>query len=251
MEDPRRQEFVRTHEDRSAQQKAMHIVEIDATMEDTEILGMAFHGQQMTLPVPDYRAWWRRADLTETYEYHKRVMKLLGSCKPPDRWLFKAPHHKFHLEALAHAYPDIRFVMTHRDPAKVVPSYTSLVSTIFPPPAGRRDLHALGAEVSDHLREGMAHAIEERARLGEHRFLDVQHRDFVADPQGTVRRVYEWLDLVLEDDVAKTIFDWQDSHAMGASGSHRYTPEQFGLSADQIRSDYDFYIRNFDVPVED
>jgi hypothetical protein len=238
------------HEDRSSRQKAMHIVEIDATMEDTEILGMAFHGQQMTLPVPGYRAWWRGADLTETYEYHRRVVKLLGSRKPPHLWLFKAPHHKFHLEALAHAYPDIRFVMTHRDPAKVVPSYTSLVSTVFPPPASQRDLHALGAEVSDHLCEGMAHAIEERARLGEHRFLDVQHRDLVADPQGTVQRVYDWLGLGLEDDVAKTIFDWQDAHAMGTGGSHTYTPEQFGLSADQIRSDYDFYIRHFDVPVE-
>jgi hypothetical protein len=250
MEDPRRREFVRMHEDRSAHQQSMHIVEIDATMEDTEILGMAFHGQQMTLPVPRYRAWWRGADLTETYEYHRRVVKLLGSRKPPDLWLFKAPHHKFHLEALAHAYPDIRFVMTHRDPAKVVPSYTSLVSTIFPAAAGTRDLHALGAEVSDHLREGMAHAMEERARLGEHRFFDVQHRELVADPQGTVRRVYAWLGLALEDDVAKTVFDWQDTHAMGAGGSHRYTPEQFGLSADRIRSDYDFYIRHFDVPVE-
>jgi hypothetical protein len=37
---------------------------------------------------------------------------------------------------------------------------------------------------------------------------------------------------------------------MGAAGSHRYTPEQFGLSAEQIRSDYDFYIRRFDVAVE-
>jgi hypothetical protein len=249
-DDPRRQAFVNMHEDRSAEQKAMHIVEIDATMEDTEVLGMAFHGQQMTLPVPGYRTWWRGADLTETYQYHRRVVKLLGSLKPPDLWLFKAPHHKFHLEALAHAYPDIRFVMTHRDPAKVVPSYTSLVSTIFPPAAGQRDLYALGAEVSDHLREGMAQAIQERARLGEHRFLDVQHRDLVTDPQGTVRRVYEWLGLELQDDVAKTIFDWQDTHAMGAGGSHRYTPEQFGLSTARIRSDYDFYIRHFDVPVE-
>ena len=251
LEDPRRQAFVRVHEGRSAQQRSMHIVEIDATMEDTEILGMAFHGQQMTLPVPGYRAWWRGADLTETYEYHRRVVKLLGSRKPPDLWLFKAPHHKFHLEALAHAYPDIRFVMTHRDPAKVVPSYTSLVSTIFPPAAGKRDLHALGAEVSDHLREGMARAIVERTRLGEDRFLDVQHRDLVADPQSTVRRVYAWLGLALTDTVAKTVFGWQETHAMGAGGSHRYTPEQFGLSADQIRSDYDFYIRHFDVPVED
>ena len=250
MDDPRRREFVEAHEGRSAEHQSMHIVEIDATMEDTELLGMAFHGQQMTLPVPGYRAWWRKADLRETYEYHRRVVKLLGSRKPPDLWLFKAPHHKFHLGALAHAYPDIRFVMTHRDPAKVVPSYTSLVSTIFPAPAGQRDLHALGAEVSLHLREGMARAIEERARIGEHRFLDIQHRDLVADPRGTVRRVYDWLGLALPDDVAKTIFDWQEVNAMGAGGAHHYTPEQFGLSAKQIRSDYDFYIRHFDVPLE-
>ena len=249
-DDPRRQAFVRMQEQRSDERKAMHIVEIDATMEDTEILGMAFHGQQMTLPVPGYRAWWRHSDLTETYEYHRRVVKLLGSRKPPELWLFKAPHHKFHLEALARAYPGIRFVMTHRDPAKVVPSYTSLVSTVFPPAAGDRDLHALGAEVSEHLREGMERAIEERARIGEDRFLDVRHRDLVADPRGTVRRVYEWLGLDLSPEVAQTIFDWQDAHAMGTGGTHRYTAEQFGLSVDQIRSDYDFYIRHFDVAVE-
>jgi hypothetical protein len=96
----------------------------------------------------------------------------------------------------------------------------------------------------------MARAIEQRARVGEHRFFDVRHCDLVADPQDTVRGVYEWLGLALTEDVAMTIFDWQETHAMGAGGSHRYTPEQFGLSADQIRSDYDFYIRHFDVPVE-
>jgi hypothetical protein len=37
---------------------------------------------------------------------------------------------------------------------------------------------------------------------------------------------------------------------MGAQGTHRYTAEQYGLTTDQIRSDYDFYIRRFDVAVE-
>ncbi|WP_082690917.1 sulfotransferase [Mycobacterium sp. GA-1199] len=249
-DDPRRQAFLRMHEERPAAQAVMHIFEVDATMEDTEILGMAFHGQQMTLPVAGYRSWWRRADLTETYAYHRRVVKLLGSTCPPELWLFKAPHHKFHLEALAKAYPDMRFVMTHRDPAKVVPSYTSLVSTIFPPAAGDRDLCALGREVSDHLREGMENAIAERARIGEDRFLDVHHRELVVDPRGTVRRVYDWLGLELKPAVAEAIFDWQDANAVGAKGTHQYTAEQFGLSVDQIRSDYDFYIRHFDVAVE-
>jgi hypothetical protein len=178
------------------------------------------------------------------------VVKLLGSRRPPDLWLFKAPHHKFHLEALASAYPDIRFIMTHRDPAKVVPSYTSLVSTIMPPAHGERDLEGLGREISDHLRIGMEHAIEARRRIGEDRFLDVHHRDLVADPKGTIRRVYGWLGYELTPLVEQTILGWQEEHRMGAAGTHRYTPEQFGLSADRIRSEYRFYIRRFDVALE-
>ena len=228
----------------------MHIVEIDATMEDSDVLGMAFHGQQMILPVRSYRDWWREADLTETYAYHRRVIKLLGSQCPPDLWLFKAPHHKFHLEALASAYPDVRFVMTHRDPGKVVPSYASIVSTLTPPAADERDLHALGREICDHLRIGMEHAIDERARIGENRFVDVHHRDLVGDPKGTIRRIYEWLDLELTPAVEQTILDWQEANRMGARGTHHYTAEQYGLTTDQIRSDYDFYIRHFDVAVE-
>jgi hypothetical protein len=248
--DARRRSFEDVHASRSEEQRAMHIFEVDAAMEDTEVLGMAFHGQQMMLPVPSYRRWWRGADLTQTYEYHRRVVKLLGSRRPPDLWLFKAPHHKFHLEALASAYPDIRFVMTHRDPGKVVPSYASLVLSITPPAEGERDLTAFGRELCDHLRVGMEHAIEQRERLGEDRFLDVHHRDLVDDPKGSIRRIYTWLHLELPSDVEQSIMEWQEANRMGASGTHRYTPEQFGLTAEQIRSDYDFYVERFGVAVE-
>jgi hypothetical protein len=249
-EDPRRRAFEEMHAQRSDEAKAMHIMEIDATMEDTEVLGMAFHGQGMTLPVAGYRTWWRGADLTETYRYHRRVVKVLGSRCPPVLWLFKAPHHKFHLEALAGAYPDVHFVMTHRDPGKVVPSYASIVSSILPPAAGERDVQALGREICDHLRVGMTHAIAARARLGEDRFLDVHHRELVADPKGTIRRIYGWLGFDLTPEVEQAILDWQQRNRMGAQGTHRYTAEQFGLTTEQIRSDYDFYIRHFDVALE-
>ncbi len=248
--DPRRLQFIKNQESISPEYRAMHIVEVDATMEDTDVLGMAFHGQQMMLPVPSYRDWWREADLTETYHYHRRVVKLLGSKRPPHLWLFKAPHHKFHLKALASAYPDIRFIMTHRDPAKVVPSYTSLVSSIMPQADGERDMQGLGREICDHLRIGMEHAIAERGLIGEDRFLDVHQRDLVSDPKGTIHRVYDWLGLELTASVEQTILDWQAANQIGAHGTHRYTAEQFGLSAAQIRSDYDFYIRHFDVAVE-
>jgi len=234
-----------------AELKAMHLYDMNATFEDTEVLGMAFHGQQYTLPVYRYHAWWRSADLSDTYRYHRRVTTLLQSQRPPNLWLFKAPHHKFHLEAVLAGYPDARFVMTHRDPTKSVPSYASLVSAIFPESETPRDPHQIGREVSNHLREGMENAIAARQRIGEDRFLDIHHHELNADPMGTMRRIYDWLGLELTGAVQATMQRWQQTNRSGAHGAHHYTPEQFGLSRAQLRSDYDFYIRHFDIPVSD
>jgi hypothetical protein len=248
--DPRRLKLALENEQLSPELKAMHLYDIDATMEDSEVLGMAFHGQQYTLPVYDYHAWWRAADLTETFRYHRRVVQLLQSQRPPDLWLFKAPHHKFHLEPIVAAYPDVRFVMTHRDPARAVPSYSSLVSTIFPACSGERDLHQIGREVSEHLRVGMENAIAARDRLGEDRFLDVHHRDLVAEPLATLARVYDFLGLELTRTTEVAVLDWHEANRSGSHGTHDYTAEQFGLSTAQLHADYEFYVDRFGVEIE-
>ena len=193
---------------------------------------MAFHGQQYTLPVYGYHAWWRGADLTETFAYHRRVVKLLQSRRPPDLWLFKAPHHKFHLEAIVSAYPDVRFVMTHRDPAKVgavVREHRVGVSSRRR--SGERDLHRLGGRCPSTCASAWSTRIAARARIGEDRFLDVHHRDLIADPDGHGRRVYDFLGLELRPAVEQAVLDWQRANRSGAHGTHRYTAEQFGLSA--------------------
>jgi hypothetical protein len=105
--------------------------------------------------------------------------------------------------------------------------------------------------VSEHLRIGMENAIAARTRIGEQRFLDVHHVRFTENPMRTVWRLYEFLGLELEPSVAQTMQEWQAANRSGAHGAHRYTPEQFGLTAEQVRADYDFYIRHFDVTVEE
>lgn len=227
--------------------RAMHLYDVNATFEDTEVLGMAFHGQQYTLPVWRYHAWWRACDMTDAYRYHRRIALLLQSRRPPQRWLFKSPHHKFHLEALVAAYPDIRFVWTHRDPTRSVPSYASLVSAIFPEARRARDPHRIGHEVANHLREGMEHALAARDRLGEGRFLDIFHTDLNADPIGTAERIYDWLGLELDAPTRGAMDEWRRTNRSGAHGTHAYTAEQFGLSRGQLASDFGAYLDRFDL----
>jgi hypothetical protein len=248
--DPRRLVALSEHDALPSDLKAMHLYDADAAVEDSDVLGMAFHNQQYTLPVYGYHAWWRHADLTDTYQFHRRVLQLLQSQRPPNLWLLKSPHHKFHLEPIVAAYPDVRFVMTHRDPAKVVPSYASLVSSLFPKAAREHDMLLLGRELTVHLREGMEQAMAARARIGEDRFLDVHHRELAADPLGTVHRVYEFLGLDLSTEVEATMRHWNSANRSGVHGAHRYTAEKFGLRDAQLHEEFDFYIRHFDVEVE-
>jgi hypothetical protein len=249
LTDPRYLDAVFRHDALPAHLRAMHLYEVDASIEDSHILGMAFHNQMYTIPVYGYHAWWRASDNTDTFAYHRRIISLLQSRRPPNLWLFKSPHHKFHLEAIVAAYPDVRFVMTHRDPTKVVPSYASLVSALFPEPETEHDMHRLGQELAVHLRKGMEHAMAARDRLGEHRFLDVQHPEIDRDPIGTLRRVYEFVGLELQPEVEVAVRDWHVANRTGTHGTHRYTAEQFGLTTAQLRSDFDFYIRHFDIDV--
>jgi hypothetical protein len=230
------------------EQAAMHLWDADATLEDTEILGLEFCAQQMTWPVYGYHAWWRACDMRATFVYHARAARLLQSRRPPNRWLFKAPHHKFHLGPIVEAYPDIRFIFTHRDPGKSVPSYASFVAALYPPYVRDRiGKEKIGREIHNHLLTGMRQAVEARERLGHDRFLDVHHTSFIKQPMAELERIYAWLGLEISETVRARFESWLEKNHNGAHGTHRYTAEEYGLAADAIRADYDFYIRAFGV----
>ena len=233
------------------EQAAMHHWEVDATMEDTEVLGLEFRAQQMTMPVWRYHAWWRKSDMRSTFLQHARVARLLQSRRPPNRWLFKAPHHKFHLDHLLDAYPDIRFVFTHRDPAKAVPSYASFVAALFPPAVVEKIGRVkIGQEIHRHLRTGMEQAMAARAKLGPDRVLDVHHRAFVTNPMAELERIYAWLGMDLPDALRARFERWRAENSSGAHGAHHYTAAEYGLSAESIREEYADYIRAYQVEVE-
>jgi hypothetical protein len=225
---------------------AMHLFDPDATEEDVELLGLSFRAQQLALPIFGYHQWWRDADMRPAMAYHRRVAKLLQSQRPPNRWLFKAPSHIFFLEALFDAYPDTKVIMTHRDPARVIPSAVSLMSALRPA-APKVSLEEFARLHTEHFRIGAERMIDARRRIGEDRFLDVHHGDFVADPIATVERIYHFLGRDLRGALVDRMKDWHARNRSGAHGRHSYTAEQFGLTADGIRQAFSPYIDRFGV----
>jgi hypothetical protein len=234
---------------RSYDQAALHLFDPDGPEEDLVMLaGLDMHGLHGAYPMPDdYIDWWLGEDFVSTYAYHERTLKVLQSQRPPSLWLLKAPPHIFKLEAFAARYPEARFVMTHRDPAKLVASVASLYQDFYQRQClpGSIDKAWTGRRCLDFWAEGARRGLAARERIGDHRFIDVYNSDLVRDPIGTFEKLYDALGWVIDAELRRRLEAYHRRNAQGAFGRHLYTPEEYGLSEPAIRAGFRDYVKRF------
>jgi hypothetical protein len=220
--------------------------------ENHDLLGMSFrtfHFEGMAW-VPRYVEWWLGCDMLPAYRLHRRVLQLLQSRCPPDRWMLKSPPDSFCLDAVRSAYPDARFVMTHRDPAQVLGSVCSLVHTMYEmtgrPPGPER----IGAAELASWSEAMRRLLAVRARAPEACFVDVHFHELVADPLATLARAYEALGLALGPEAERRFAAWARAHPRGKHGEHRYRLEDWGLDRAAVHGAFRSYTERCGVRLE-
>jgi hypothetical protein len=231
----------------SVQANVKHIVTVDQHTEDRKIHELSFHDDGMTMGLKTHRNYWRDVDHSAAFPYHERVLRMLQSHRPPYQWLLKSPDYMHFLPALAAYYPDARFVMTHRDPTKVVPSACSVIleHTRMRLPDFDPDPAEFGHETLDHMLEAATRGMAARAQIGNHRFFDIGQPELRSDPLGTAQRIYDFAGIELTDEVRALMAEWSYGRDAGSRGEHRYSAEEFGLTDNQIREAFSEYLERY------
>ena len=229
--------------------KTMHNSEATAATECQDLMGMSFRTFHFdgAVRVPSYLDWLMHCDMRETYTFHRRVLKLLQWHCPPTLWHLKTPVHMFALDALIEAYPNAKFLWSHRDPAKVMGSVCSLIRYVRSWSSDRDDPEELGAEQLDSWAEAVRRAMDFRQRLGDSRFADVAFADLQHDPVGTLRAGYASLGLTFSDDSERAVEQWADEHKPGSRGAHDYELSDYGLTPEGVRERFADYLRTYDA----
>lgn len=217
--------------------------------EDQLFMGYDFKSQifQAFAEIPSYVEWLNyKADLTPTYGYVKRVLKLLQWRCPPNRWRLKNPSHSLFIDALNRVFPDARFVMTHRDVLSVVPSAADLYYELRKAYSDEVDMKAIGRETSDFCELGMRRMIAFREAGKEQRFFDIQFAPFQADPFPILEDLYNFLGEELSSRARERMQAWRrDNHR--ETGYRRTELAEFGLDGTALRERFRFYSERFDV----
>ena len=198
--------------------------------------------------VPSYCAWLLECDMEPAYRYHRRVLKLLQWRCPPDRWWLKSPAHMLSIDALDAVYPDARFVMTHRDVCKVLPSVCALFHTFIATLSDGTDPLALGAHNVVIWRTALERLIAFRERGNEARFHDLAFEDVQRDPLGEVTRLYAELGDDLSAEAGRRMEAWWAESTGDRTGPGSYAAADFGLDLADVSDQFAFYASRFGVP---
>lgn len=204
------------------------------------------------LDVPSYALWLATHDLAPSFRFHRKMLQTLQWRHPGERWLLKAPSHLPVLPALFAVYPDAHIVLTHRDPAKTIPSTVSLMATLRRMRRDHVDARALAQLLVHGVAMGLEKMMAERASgaTPDAQFVDVRYADWMHDPLAVIRSIYERLDLTLPGDVAERMRAYLAEKPRGKHGMHRYQLADFGIDRERLRQRYAAYVERFAIPEE-
>ena len=203
--------------------------------------------------VPSYGRWMiYEADVAPAYRWHRRYLQVLQAKHPATRWVLKSPGHVWCLPQLLAEYPNALLVQTHRDPLRIISSLASLIATLRRLASDDPSIPEAAAEFAEYLSEGLDRSVtaRENGTVPAERVIDVQFRDFLADPLRTVRGIYARLGLELSPDAEQRMRAFIAANPQDKHGLHQYTFADTALDTGEWRERSRRYQQYFDVASE-
>ncbi|WP_231117872.1 sulfotransferase family protein [Mycobacterium colombiense] len=186
--------------------------------------------------LPTYSRWLSQQDWTPSYQRHRRNLQLIGLNEADKRWVLKNPSHLFALDALMATYPDALVIQTHRPVETIMASMCSLAQHT----AEGWSTSFTGAQIGSDAMETWSRGLERfntaRAKYSPSQFYDVNYKELIADPMGTVADIYRHFDLTLTEEARAAM---EKTHADSQSGArapkHTYSLADYGLSTETVK----------------
>jgi hypothetical protein len=213
-----------------------HYIRVNEPEECMWMLGLTFVNLSfwMLAPVYGYVDWYNQQELfPKKYREYRWLLNVLQSVAPNRRLVLKAPEHAAGLGSLMQAIPEALVIQTHRHPVSVVNSLNSLFHTVHAGRIERIDPRRTAEANLTLLEQGTARnlAAREESALEIH---DVRYEQLLADPVGTVRKVYSAFGLEWPGGHELRLEAYVRENPKNKHGQHRYRAEDFGLTDQMI-----------------
>ncbi len=152
-------------------------------------------------------------------------------------YLAKSPAHSSRIDSIYEFFPDAHIIYLARNPLRLVPSALNFFKYIWTymgiPDGARRFQKAMFRQ----MKYWYLYPLQRFRDYDSARYLVLRYNDFVADIQGTIEKLYAWMNLPLTEGFRRIVDQViQANHAF--ESDNVYTLEELGLTRDLIREEF-------------
>jgi hypothetical protein len=220
----------------------LHFMSADEVEECWQLLRQSLHAvaYETLAHLPTYAQWLAREDWTPTYRRYRRNLQLIGLNDVGKRWVLKNPSHLHALDALMNTFPDALVVQCHRPAETIMGSMCSLAEAATEGWSNAYVGSTIGADSLDTWARGLERFKAVRADHNPDQFCDVDYKEFVADPIGTVEKIYQYFGIELTEQAMAAMHDMHAESKKGPRApKHTYSLEDYGLSTEQVKERFE------------
>jgi len=150
-------------------------------------------------------------------------------------------------------YPDVKVILTHRNPLKTLPSLCRLKESwcIAFDKDDSFDKHPFGETQKIYVENCIMKPLKYRKEHSEKesQFFDCLYKELFSDPIAMVKKIYQHFDLEYTDEFEKRMRAYLENNKQGKYGRHKYSLEEYGFDGEALYQDYKEYMVHYDYSI--
>ncbi|MCY4426748.1 MAG: sulfotransferase [Halieaceae bacterium] len=199
--------------------------------------------------VPSYVAWFIQQDMTRRYESLRIMLQYLqwqfhrDNLRP---WLLKCPVNQGYEEQITTVFPDARFIVTHRNPVKLIPSVCRLLETsrhMYPATVDHID--DVGQATLMLFTQAEAAQTAWRDANPDVPVLDLAFSDINDEGLRESDKALQFLGMEYSHADRDSIRKWIKGNQLEKHGRHKYSLADYGLTEQDVEEQFTEYASRF------
>ena len=195
-----------------------------------------------------YAQWIMQVDMKPSFDYLLAQIKYLqwqNGSHVERPWLVKTPSH-FGMEPYIDGiYEKPRYIVTHRDPAKCMPSITSTSVSWHKLYSDKEDNANISASMSQYFMLAANAHMKWRDENPCIPVLDLGFREVSENGIGAARRVYEFLNMSLTAKAEANMLHWEREISPLRYAKANYSANDIGTTDEAIRDTFKNYMDRY------
>ena len=189
--------------------------------------------------------WISSNTINQSYHEYKMMLKIISSSNKKKNLVLKCPEHILFYNQLINNFKDCKIIWIHRDPVKVISSYSSMIYEIqnfFLKSCTKKEV---GEFVTNRFYDMIKKGLQNRD-TNNIKVTDINYLDLKNNPEDLIEIISKDIKIEIKN---KNSFQ-TIKNLKKLKSKKSYSPEEFSINKDKVYQKFNNYIKRFDIKSE-